>query len=70
MYDNEKNYPVESGIATQQARRLDITMRQNIDAQIKQAEDRVAELKATKERLEASNMLDVRIDDIQRAMRF
>ena len=70
MYDNEKNYPVESGIGTQQARRLDITMRQNIDAQIKQAEDRVAELKATKERLEASNMLDVRIDDIQRAMRF
>lgn len=51
-------------------RRLDITLRQNIDERIKQAHAVVAELEATKERMEKSGILDMRIDDIQRAMRF
>lgn len=51
-------------------RRIDLTLRQNIDAQIKDAEQRVSDLKATKERLIASGILDTRIDDIQAAMRW
>ena len=53
-----------------QARRLDITLRQNIDERIKQAQAHVAELEATKTRMEASGILDMRIDDIRRAMQF
>lgn len=52
------------------ARRLDITLRQNIDERIKQAQANVAELEATKERMEKSGILDMRIDDIRRAMQF
>lgn len=52
------------------ARRIDITLRQNIDEQIKQAEARVQELRDTKDRLEKSGILDTRIDDLSRAMRF
>ena len=52
------------------ARRLDITLRQNIDERIKQAQAQVKELEATKDRMEKSGILDMRIDDIQRAMRF
>jgi uncharacterized protein YjgD (DUF1641 family) len=52
------------------ARRLDITMRQNIDERIKRAQAVVKELEETKARLEKSGLLDTRIDDIQRAMRF
>lgn len=51
-------------------RRLDITLRQNIDERIKQAQSHVAELEATKTRMEASGILDMRIDDIRRAMQF
>ena len=51
-------------------RRLDITLRQNIDERIKQANAHVAELEATKERMEKSGILDMRIDDIRRAMQF
>ena len=51
-------------------RRLDITLRQNIDERIKQAQANVAELEATKERMEKSGILDMRIDDIHRAMQF
>lgn len=54
----------------QQARRLDVTLRQNIDDQIAQAEQRVEELRAAKSRMEASHILDMRIDDIQSAMRW
>ena len=53
-----------------EGRRLDITLRQNIDEKIKQAEAQVALLKATKERMEKSGILDVRIDDVQRVMRW
>ena len=52
------------------ARRLDITLRQNIDEKIKQAEATVETLKATKDRMEKSGILDMRIDDIQRATRW
>lgn len=52
------------------ARRMDITLRQNIDERIKQAQAHVAELEATKERMEKSGILDMRIDDIRRAMQF
>jgi len=51
-------------------RRLDITLRQNIDERIKQAQAHVKELEDTKTRMEKSGILDMRIDDIQRAMRF
>lgn len=67
------NYPTEkyAGQAVMaNARRMDITLRQNIDERIKQAQAAVAELEATKVRMEASGILDMRIDDIQRAMRF
>lgn len=53
-----------------QARRMDITLRQNIDQRIKQAQAAVAELEATKDRMEKSGILDMRIDDIRRAMQF
>ena len=52
------------------ARRLDITLRQNIDERIKQAQAAVAELEATKDRMAKSGILDMRIDDIRRAMQF
>ena len=53
-----------------QARRLDITLRENIDERIKEAQARVAALEATKTRMEVSGILDMRIDDIQEAMRW
>ncbi len=68
------NYPAATQAAgdmltVAKARRTDITLRQNIDIQIANAEARVKELHETKDRLEKSGMLDTRIDDIQRAMR-
>jgi chlorite dismutase len=51
-------------------RKLDITLRENIDTQIGHAEKHVESLKAAKERMEKSGMLDMRIDDIQAAMRW
>jgi hypothetical protein len=51
-------------------RRLECTLRQNIDEQIAQAKAAVATLEQTKDRMEKSGILDMRIDDIQRAMRF
>lgn len=72
----DEKYPAEQtnyiGGAAQMisARRMDITLRQNIDERIKQAQSHVAELEATKERMEKSGILDMRIDDIRRAMQF
>jgi hypothetical protein len=68
---NDK-YPMETAAqeGALQKRRLDVTLRQNIDQQIEQAEKRVADLKDIKQRLEASNLLDTRIDDLQSAMRW
>lgn len=71
---DDENYPMEmaakSVAGAIQARRLDITIRQNIDEQIKQAEARVEELKAIRDRLQGSGILDSRIEDIRQAMRF
>lgn len=64
---SDRNYPSEQAVS---ARKLDITLRQNIDEQLTQAEARVEELKQTKDRMERSGILDMRIDDIQRAMRW
>jgi hypothetical protein len=65
----EKRYPSTLAGEAEMTRRLDITLRQNLDEQIVIAEKRVAELKVTKERLEKSGILDSRIDDIYQAMR-
>lgn len=51
-------------------RKLDITLRENIDTQILQAQKHVEALQATKDRMEKSGILDMRIDDIQAAMRW
>lgn len=68
---DEKHYPEAAAQSLQaNTRRLDITLRQNIDERIKQAQANVAELEATKERMEKSGILDMRIDDIRRAMQF
>jgi len=70
MYPVAENEAATYASAQLQARRLDITLRQNLDERIKQAQARVAELEAAKTRMEASGILDMRIDDIQNAMRF
>ena len=76
MYENEANYPMQEMAAKQitgvagSSRRLDVTLRQNIDGQIAQAKAQVAVLEETKARMEASGILDMRIDDLNRAMRF
>ena len=70
---DDRNYPEKAaqGLTVGvEARRLDITLRQNIDQLISQAQARVKELEETKDRLSASGLLDMRIDDIQRAMRW
>ncbi len=51
-------------------RRLDITLRENIDNQIAIATKHVESLMETKARMEKSGILDMRIDDIQAAMRW
>ena len=70
---NERNYPQEATKALSgavQARRLDITLRQNIDERIAEAEARATALREAKARMEAGGLLDQRIDDIQEAMRW
>lgn len=51
-----------------ETRRPDLTLGENIDQQITMAKNRVAELEATKKRLESSGLLNTRITDIQQAM--
>ena len=72
---DEANYPqmaekYAGALTGAVQRKLDITLRQNIDERIKQAQAHVAELEATKTRMETSGILDMRIDDIRRAMQF
>lgn len=76
QYDNDYA-SAKNALATQAGiggavmeRKLDITMRENIDEQIKGAEARVAQLQEIKSRLEKSNLLDMRIDDLKQAMRW
>lgn len=52
------------------SRRQDVTVRENLDAQITAVEKQLAELHETKARLEKSGILDTRIDDLQRGMRW
>jgi len=65
-----RHHPTETADCEGKSRRPDLTLRQNIDQQIEQAEKRVSDLKDIKMRLEASNLLDTRIDDLQSAMRW
>jgi hypothetical protein len=58
------------GAEQAQSRKRDITLRENIDRQIEQAEDRVRQLQDTKARLEASHLLDTRIEDLEVSMRW
>lgn len=51
-------------------RRLDVTLRQNLDEQIAKADAHAAYLRETKARMEASGILDMRIEDLSTAMRF
>lgn len=68
---DQRNYPQTAGASLGgMARREDVTLRENIDQQIEQAEARVKELQETKARLMTSGILDTRIDDLSRAMRF
>lgn len=46
-----------------------MTLRQSFDAQITAADAHATELRARKERLEASGILDMRIEDLSVAMR-
>lgn len=71
---NSANYPmqyltkaeVQDGVDNRMKR----TVRENLDAQIKALEVRLEELKETKSRMETSGVIDMRIDDLQQAMRF
>ena len=73
QYPTEKAYysvPESGGALIGSQRRLDITLRQNIDERIKQAHAQVKTLEETKDRMEKSGILDCRIEDIRSAMRF
>jgi hypothetical protein len=63
---NERNYPQQA--SSIEGRNLYLTLRENIDQLILQAKARVKKLEETKDRLSDFRLLDVRIDDIQRAM--
>jgi len=70
MYENQGIGQV-SGTALGglvQTRNPDVTIGQNIDAQIVMAEKRLDELKKIKERLESTGLMDTRIDDLRQAM--
>jgi hypothetical protein len=68
----EPNYPqTEAKMAGGAlARRPDITLRENLEAQIVQAEKHLQGLRDARDRLEKSGILDSRIEDIQQAMRW
>ena len=78
MAEQEMMYPPESYGNAKQAtigsgpnmRPIDTTLRKNIDLRIQQAEAEVKKLTETKARLEASGLLDTRIEDLQQAMRW
>lgn len=70
MTEDARNYPVNGGIGQAKQVRDDVTLRQNIDQRIAQVEANLQELKDTKERLQSSGLLDTRIDDLSRAMRY
>lgn len=63
-------YDASNELAAAVQRRLDITLRQNLDEQIAKADAHAAYLRETKARMEASGILDMRIEDLSTAMRF
>jgi prefoldin subunit 5 len=65
----ERNYPISAEAACK-ARRLDITIQENIDEQISNLEARVKELKETRERLASTGLLAARIEDLRKAMQY
>lgn len=67
-YEAEQNTNYQDKISP--SRKMDITLRQNIDARIAQKQVEIKALEETKSRMEKSGILDMRIDDIQAAMRF
>jgi N-formylglutamate amidohydrolase len=70
MYDN---YAIAEKQAAGQligGRRPDITIGENIDARIADAQARLDELIATKERMAESGLLNVRIDDLNRSISY
>lgn len=69
MYDNEAKC-AQGGLAVLSQRRLEVTLGENIDEQINMAQKRLDDLKASKERLKKTGLLDSRIDDLQVAMRY
>jgi hypothetical protein len=52
------------------SRKVDITIGENLDEQITYAEKRLADLIATKKRLETTGLLTSRIDDLRQAMNY
>jgi hypothetical protein len=70
MLGSEKSMADCGQAVTFNSRKLDITIGENLDQRIKQAEERLQELKDTKQRMEATGLLTARIDDIQRAMNY
>lgn len=70
----DRNYSISTmageAAEAKSSRRLDITIKENIDEQIVNAEKRLEDLKAVRERLNASGLMDTRIDDLQQAMRW
>lgn len=69
-YDNYPTAPSGSIAGMDKKRNPDLTIRQNIDEQIVYAEKRLAELNGIRDRLNASGLMDTRIDDLQQAMRW
>lgn len=69
MIHSDRNYP-EQAISSTKMRPVTTTLRQNIDLRIQSAEAEVKKLTDTKARLEASGLLDTRIEDLQQAMRW
>lgn len=70
MYEGNMGVVAQQSDSLTKQRRLDITLRQNIDEQIALATKHVESLTAAKDRMEKCGLLDMRIDDIQAAMRW
>lgn len=63
-----RSYPKVAESDGRITRRPDVTLRQNLEDQIAQAETRLQALKDARDRLSASGILDSRIEDIHTAM--
>lgn len=74
MYDYGQNAQLQQALGSGQLNAArDIqppTIRENITRQIEYHQAAIARLEFTRDRLEKSNLLDVKISDLQEAMRF